>query len=87
MVPSSFRILNMLLERLEDKETGRMAEALDVDIPPNRYKELYDLAQQKGEAALKTFESVQGLQRVSENVLQSLILNWGRWTSISNYCW
>jgi hypothetical protein len=44
LVPSSFRILNQLLERLEDKETGRMAEELDVDIPPNRYKELYDLA-------------------------------------------
>jgi hypothetical protein len=46
-----------------------------VDIPPNRYKEIYDLAQEKGEGALKGFETVQGLQRVSENVLQSLILN------------
>lgn len=65
----------MLISRLEDSKTGRMVEALDVDIPPNRYKELYDLAQQKGEGALKGFETVEGLQRVSEGVLQSLILN------------
>jgi acetylornithine deacetylase/succinyl-diaminopimelate desuccinylase-like protein len=75
LVPSSFRILRSLLERLEDQETGRMVEGLDVDIPPNRYKELYDLAHEKGEEALKNFETVPGLQRVSQNVLQSLILN------------
>lgn len=37
-VPSSFRILRMLLERLEDQETGVMSKELEVDIPPNRYK-------------------------------------------------
>lgn len=52
-----------------------MVEALDVDIPPNRYKELYDLALEKGEGALKGFETVEGLQRVNEGVLRSLILN------------
>ena len=52
-----------------------MNKALDVDIPPNRYKELYDLAKYKGEDALKGFETVEGIQRVSENVLESLVLN------------
>jgi acetylornithine deacetylase/succinyl-diaminopimelate desuccinylase-like protein len=52
-----------------------MVEGLDVDIPPNRYKELYDLAYEKGEGALKSFETVEGLQFVSQSVLQSLILN------------
>ena len=34
-----------------------MDKALDVEIPPNRYKELYDLAKYKGEDALKGFET------------------------------
>jgi acetylornithine deacetylase/succinyl-diaminopimelate desuccinylase-like protein len=55
LVPSSFRILQSLLERLEDTQTGYMNKSLDVDIPPNRYKEIYDLAKHKGEGALKTF--------------------------------
>lgn len=48
IVPSSFRILRSLLERLENQQTGYVNKALDVDIPPNRYKELYDLAKYKG---------------------------------------
>jgi acetylornithine deacetylase/succinyl-diaminopimelate desuccinylase-like protein len=33
IVPSSFRILRALLDRLEDSRTGRMLDALHVDIP------------------------------------------------------
>lgn len=44
IVPSAFRILRQLIDRLENQETGVMAEELNVNIPPNRYKELYDLA-------------------------------------------
>ena len=40
-VPNAFRILRTLIARLEDQETGLMPKQLDVDIPPNRYKELY----------------------------------------------
>jgi acetylornithine deacetylase/succinyl-diaminopimelate desuccinylase-like protein len=58
LVPSSFRILSSLIDRLEDHETGYMDKALDVNIPPNRYKELYDLAKEKGVDALKSFETV-----------------------------
>jgi len=36
--------LRQLIDRLENQETGVMAEELNVNIPPNRYKELYDLA-------------------------------------------
>lgn len=44
IIPSSFRILRSLIERLENQETGLMVKGLDVDIPANRYKELSDLA-------------------------------------------
>jgi hypothetical protein len=61
LVPSSFRILSSLIDRLEDHQTGYMDKALDVDIPPNRYKELYDLAEEKGADGLKSFETVGNL--------------------------
>jgi hypothetical protein len=38
-----------------------MDKTLDVDIPPNRYKELYDLAKEKGVDALKSFGTVGSL--------------------------
>lgn len=74
IIPSSFRILRSLLERLENQETGSV-KALDVDIPANRYKELSDLATEVGEPSVKEFVRVGNLQRVSTDVLESLILN------------
>lgn len=38
IIPSSFRILRSLIERLENQETGLMDTVLDVEIPANRYK-------------------------------------------------
>lgn len=57
-VPSSFRILRELISRIEDPETGTVVKELAVEIPPNRYKEQYDLAQELGESAVKTFPTV-----------------------------
>jgi hypothetical protein len=48
IVPNAFRILRSLIERLENHETGYMPKELEVDIPPNRYKELYDCAKELG---------------------------------------
>jgi len=49
----------------------------EVDVPPNRYKELYDLANELGEKSIKPFPSVGDLKRVSPNVFESLLL--GGW--------
>jgi hypothetical protein len=38
VVPSSFRILRQLIERLENSETGDLVNELYIDVPPNRYK-------------------------------------------------
>ena len=48
VVPSSFRIIRHLLERLEDCKTGEMNEVFEVDIPPGRYEEMYELVEAKG---------------------------------------
>ena len=40
IVPSSFRIIRMLLDRLEDARTGRIIpEWLHIEIPPERIEE------------------------------------------------
>lgn len=76
-VPSSFRILRSLIERLENQETGYMIKDLEVEIPPNRYQELYDLVKELGQGALKQFPTVEGLKGVSDSVLESVLL--GGW--------
>lgn len=44
IVPSSFRIMRQLLDRIENSQTGEMIEELQVLMPPNRYKEVHDLS-------------------------------------------
>jgi acetylornithine deacetylase/succinyl-diaminopimelate desuccinylase-like protein len=45
VVPSSFRILRQLLDRVEDSGTGRiLVDALHVDIPADRLRQLADVA-------------------------------------------
>jgi acetylornithine deacetylase/succinyl-diaminopimelate desuccinylase-like protein len=45
VVPSSFRILRQLLDRVEDSATGRvLVDALHVDIPDDRLRQLADVA-------------------------------------------
>jgi len=48
VVPSSFRILRMLLDRLEDSATGEINENFQVQIPDLRYSELFDVAKNMG---------------------------------------
>jgi len=38
VVPDSFRIIRDLLERIENSVTGEINEALQVDIPADRYE-------------------------------------------------
>ena len=46
-----------------------MPKELEVDVPPNRYKELYDCAKEMDEAAVRPFPVVEGLGRISPNIL------------------
>lgn len=73
IVPSSFRIIRELLERLEDHKTGETNEVFQVDIPPNRYDEMHELVTTKEESAIKEFPLVDGINRAHKNVLTSII--------------
>jgi len=44
VVPDTFRILRMLLDRLEDPLTGEMHKDLQVEIPTERYNQAVDVA-------------------------------------------
>lgn len=50
-----------------------MCEEFQVDVPPNRYKEMYELVEEKGEECIKEFPLVDNLKRVNDNLLSSLI--------------
>jgi acetylornithine deacetylase/succinyl-diaminopimelate desuccinylase-like protein len=50
VVPSSFRILRQLLDRVEDAGTGRiLLDDLHVDIPPDRLRQIDDVAGDLGD--------------------------------------
>ena len=73
IVPSSFRVIRQILDRLESVKTGETHEAFQVDIPPNRYQEMHELCQLKKEDSIKEFPFIQGVKRVWENPMTSII--------------
>ncbi len=63
IVPSSFRLLRRLLDRIEDPSTGEMlVPELHVPLPERRRLEIERLVGELGEAAAGTFPSVPGLE-------------------------
>jgi acetylornithine deacetylase/succinyl-diaminopimelate desuccinylase-like protein len=56
LVPSSFRILRHVLDRLEDSETGRLLlPQLQCEVPPQRLAQLRETARILGDTAWKRF--------------------------------
>jgi len=61
VVPSSFRILRHLLDRVEDSATGRIKpEALQVEVPPQRLEQAGEAAKALGATSWKRFPFVDG---------------------------
>jgi len=48
IIPSSFRIIRNLLDRIECSKTGEVHKALHVNVPPNRYDEAFSTAKNMG---------------------------------------
>lgn len=75
IVPSSFRVLRILLERLEDATTGRIKpEWLWKDIPPRRIEEAAETARIMGEEIWNKFPWI-GKTRPLTKDLVELLLN------------
>lgn len=73
VVPSTFRIARMLLDRLENAQTGEISKEFHVDIPPDRYKEAFEASHGLGTDFFKLFPFVDGALPTDENVLNSYL--------------
>jgi len=75
IVPSSFRILRILLDRLEDSKTGRiLPDWLNIKIPQHRVEQTQATAQVLGPQIYEIFPFVKGMRAVSDDPLE-LMLN------------
>jgi len=75
IIPSSFRIVRNLLDRLEDSKTGKvLLEDLYVDIHQQRIEQAKEAAKYLGDTVYKEFPFVPGGQPVTTDVAE-LILN------------
>lgn len=75
IVPSSFRVLRILLNRLENTDTGEvLMKDLYPEIPAERMKQVIETAAVMGEAVYSKFPWQPGAQPVSKN-LTELLLN------------
>ncbi|HWE88818.1 MAG TPA: M20/M25/M40 family metallo-hydrolase [Pseudonocardiaceae bacterium] len=75
IVPSSFRVLRQLLDRLEDAETGRvLLPELHVEIPANRVAEVGAAVEAAPGAALSAFPLVPGVRLADDDEVE-LVLN------------
>ena len=73
IVPSSFRILRRLLDRVEDPETGAvLVPEMHVDIPPHRDAQLRELASALGERA-REFPLVTGARPQAASAYDALV--------------
>jgi acetylornithine deacetylase/succinyl-diaminopimelate desuccinylase-like protein len=74
IVPSSFRIIRILLDRLEDATSGKIIpEWLHVDVPQDRLEELKATARVLGDEVWSKFPFAPGVQPISKDPLELLI--------------
>jgi len=76
LIPCNFRIMRDVLSRIEDPKTGEMPEEFHVNIPSEKYIQLEQLAEYKGDTVLEG-PFLEGVKPVTSNHLQTLInLGW-----------
>jgi acetylornithine deacetylase/succinyl-diaminopimelate desuccinylase-like protein len=76
IVPSSFRILRQVLDRLEDHRTGKiLVSECHVEIPPDRLAEVRAVAGVLGGKIPKAFPLVPGMRPVTEDAAEALLNN------------
>jgi len=74
IVPSSFRIIRILLDRLENASNGTIIpEWLHVDVPPERLAEAKATAKVLGDEVWSKFPFLDGMQPVSKDPLELLL--------------
>ena len=75
IVPSSFRVLRQLLDRIEDSSTGRIkADVLNVDIPSERIAQAQEAAHVLGSHVFDKFPWPEGVVPMTSD-LAEMVLN------------
>ncbi len=75
IVPSSFRILRALVERVEDAATGRLHPALYVEVPEAARTQLRAVAEALGDTITRRFPWADGVRPESDDRLELLLNN------------
>lgn len=78
VVPSSFRIIRQLLNRLEDDKSGRLLpKEFYADIPHQRLEQTLKVAEVLGDGIVEAYPFVQGVEPMAENNFERLLnRNW-----------
>jgi acetylornithine deacetylase/succinyl-diaminopimelate desuccinylase-like protein len=76
IVPSSFRILRQVLDRLEDARTGKvLVPECHVEIPPVRLAEVRAVAAVLGAEIERAFPFLPGMRAVTQDPVEALLNN------------
>lgn len=75
IVPSSFRILRQLLDRIEDPKTGEMVPDFNVVIPPQRYADCVNLGRKHEKEIMNKYPFVQGMTPVADKIEWNVLNN------------
>jgi acetylornithine deacetylase/succinyl-diaminopimelate desuccinylase-like protein len=76
IVPSSFRIVRQLLDRIEDSQTGRiLVDALYAPVPKDREQQAGGVARTLGEEVFRKFPLTQAGQPVTTDAYELLLNN------------
>jgi acetylornithine deacetylase/succinyl-diaminopimelate desuccinylase-like protein len=74
IVPSTFRVLRQLLDRIESAETGRvLVESASVDIPAHRVDEAQAMADLVGDEVFDEFPFLDGVRPMTDDRTEALL--------------
>jgi len=74
IVPSSFRVLRLLLDRVEDAETGDvLVEQMWAQIPPAHAKSAHDIAQEFGDVIASEIPVAEGVELMGKSAEERLL--------------
>lgn len=75
IVPSSFRIMRHLIERVENAETGALHECLSIEIPDHIETAARDVAQVTGPEVIHRFPWVDGATADTDDLADLIVTN------------
>jgi len=73
IIPETFRILRIILDRIDDVETGTVNKIFHVNIPGERYKQALDVIDVIGDAQIKKFPFVKNAKSVDSDPFVSYL--------------